>query len=89
MSSSLTYTPTETPTIIPYTEPPEPPRVPADRVPDNQPPANKAPTACWSQKIRNTKSNPSNSTYALATLIIKAIESLIHYEANASIDPIT
>ena len=61
----------------------------AARVPDNQPPADKIPTVRRSQTVRNMKSTPSKSRYALATRVITTINILIHYETNTLIDLIT
>ena len=83
MASSLPTTPTETP------DTPELTRVPAARVPDNQPLANKTPTDRRSQIISNMRSNPSNSRYTLETRAIAPIDSLVHYKSNAVINPIT
>ena len=80
--SSLPSIPTETPHITAL------PRVPAERVPENQPPANEIPPDRWYQIFRNMKSKPSNSRYDLAAHVTTAIESLSHYEDNAVTNPI-
>ena len=83
MARLLPSTPTET------LHPPELLRVPEERVSENQPQANIIPTAPFPQKIRNMKSNPSNSRYALATRIITSIGILIHCEGNTVTNLIT
>ena len=78
-------------TIYPHwnTSSPEILRVREERVSDNQPQANIIPTALLYQKIRNMKSNPSNSRYALETCVIAAIDILSHYDGNAVTNLIT